>query len=37
MLIPSLMKTLQTERLEDEKIAIFEERIISEVKKILQI
>jgi hypothetical protein len=36
-LIPSLIKSLQIEKIEDEKLAIFEERLISEVKKILQI
>jgi hypothetical protein len=36
-LVPSLMKALQSERLEDEKVAIFEDRVFSEVKKILEI
>jgi hypothetical protein len=31
------MKTLQAEKLEDEKSIIFEERIFSELKKIFQI
>jgi DNA repair exonuclease SbcCD nuclease subunit len=36
-LIPSLIKSLQIEKIEDEKLSLFEERLISEVKKILQI
>ncbi len=35
--IPWLMKALQTEKKEDEKSAIFEERILSEVRKILEL
>jgi len=36
-MIPSLMKSLQSEKLEDEKSLVFGERIFSEVKKIFQI
>jgi len=36
-LIPSLMKTLQAEKIEDEKSAIFEDRLISEVRKVLSL
>ena len=35
-LITELMKSLQTEKQEDEKVAIFEERLISEVKKVIK-
>jgi hypothetical protein len=35
--IPSLIKALQLEKLEDEKSAVFEDRLISETKKILTI
>ena len=31
-----LMKSLQAEKLEDERISIFEERILSELNKILK-
>ncbi|MCX8158733.1 MAG: DNA repair exonuclease [Candidatus Pacearchaeota archaeon] len=34
-LIPTLLKTLQMEKLDDEKSLIFEERLISEIKKII--
>lgn len=34
-LIPSLMKTLQMEKIEDEKLSIFEERLISEIRRVL--
>jgi len=36
-LIPSLIKALQLEKVEDEKLSIFEERLLSETKKILQL
>lgn len=36
-LIPSLIKALQTEKIDDEKLSVFEGRLISETKKILQI
>lgn len=36
-LIPSLIKSLQVEKIEDEKLSTFEDRLISETKKILQI
>ncbi len=36
-LIPSLVKVLQVEKIEDEKLSIFEDRLISETRKILQI
>lgn len=35
--IPSLVKVLQIEKIEDEKLSIFEERLVSETKKILNI
>jgi hypothetical protein len=35
--IPFLIKALQTEKVEDEKLSVFEDRLISEAKKILQI
>lgn len=35
--IPSLIKALQIERIDDEKISIFEDRLISETRKILEI
>jgi DNA repair exonuclease SbcCD nuclease subunit len=35
-LVPGLMKALQVEKLEDEKSVTFEERIFSEVKKIIE-
>ncbi len=37
IMIPSLIKTLQIEKLDDEKSVNFEERLISEAKKILRI
>ncbi len=36
-IVPFLMKALQIEKLEDEKSQAFEERVLSETKKILQI
>jgi len=36
-MIPLLIKTLQMEKLDDEKSSIFEERLISETKKILKL
>jgi DNA repair protein SbcD/Mre11 len=36
-LIESLIKSLQIEKLEDEKIAIFEDRLVSELRKVLSI
>jgi len=36
-LINSLVKALQLDKMEDEKVSIFEERLISETKRILQI
>ncbi len=36
-LIPSLIKSLQIEKIEDEKLSTFEDRLISETKKILPI
>jgi len=37
VLIPDLLNVLQVEKLDDEKTAIFEERMMSETKKVLQI
>lgn len=34
-MIPSLTKALQLEKIEDEKLSIFEDRLISDIKKIL--
>jgi DNA repair exonuclease SbcCD nuclease subunit len=36
-LIPSLIRALQIDKIEDEKLSIFEDRLISEARKILQI
>jgi len=36
-LIPDLLKSLQVEKLEEEKTAIFEDRLLSEAKRVLQI
>lgn len=36
-LIPELFKALQSEKLEDEKNSIFEERLLSEAKRVLEI
>jgi DNA repair protein SbcD/Mre11 len=36
-LIPSLMRFLQMDKLEDEKIAVFQDRLLSETKKVLGI
>lgn len=36
-LIPDLMKSLQSEKKEDEKSAVFEERLLSEIRRILKI
>lgn len=36
-LLSSLIKALQLEKIEDEKLSIFEDRLLSETKKILQI
>ena len=35
--IPILLKSLQIEKLDDEKSAVFEERVLSEVKKVLHL
>jgi len=37
VLIPELLKVLQADKLDDEKSSIFEERLMSETKKVLQI
>ncbi len=36
-LIPQLMKALQVEKVEDERVAMFEERVLSETKRLLQL
>ena len=36
-MVPSLIKTLQLEKIEDEKLSNFEERLVSEAKKILKL
>ena len=36
-MVPSLIKALQLEKIEDEKLSNFEERLVSEAKKILKI
>ncbi len=36
-MIPSLLRVLQVEKIEDEKISIFEDRLISETKKVLML
>jgi hypothetical protein len=36
-LIPGLMRALQIEKLEDEKVSTFEDRLLSEAKKVIQI
>ena len=36
-IIPQIMKTLEAEKLDDEKSSVFEERILSEAQKILRI